>query len=718
MRFIGLFIACIYLNIVMGTYTSQSQSLPSSVKNIFSRNSTAVGPASMELFFRGFLTRSGPSHLRWWAHYHLGQLWSESNRHESCKHFEALSREPEFPLRAVADLRRMEYCHVPTSELTHLFESEFSREDTWIEPLALNVGLSKAYEIQNWEAYQRLLMRKAEVSRHQSEKIEYLGRALEIEKEHQLGRLQEIEKKLTTVAPRFNTTPGEKEYLSVAADFRKAREFDRARSYYEKIAKHPKTSDAQKIDALQGIKMSYKLERRKEDYILASGESLKFAKTLWGKAKHNSVRQKYLFDATLSHGRALWTQGKSEEAEKIFTQLEGELGRKTPLGEVQWLRARIEEERGNFLKAIEWAEAGIQSSPKKSVLRERFQWLLSWNHRKVRQFTKANEILASLREEFQNSGDTLKYQYWTARNLRELGQEETAVQTFEALTSEDPLGFYGLLAHRELQKPFSPLLNQDNLKALPPPESGDVFRWLITLNETTLAQRFLNTAHSRGKGSGQPDHVMESLTSWARAGYFNNVFARLTMLNTEERKKVLNEHPDLIFPKNHLAIVLDSADRFGINPNLVYSIIRQESAFDARARSPADAFGLMQLLPETAERVAREVQVPYQDAEDLYQPKTNIPLGTAYLKELWNQYQGQFILTVASYNASEDAVRAWMKTRYRGDPTEFIEDIPYEETRTYVKLIMRNLIFYMRRGSDTPIPFPEWCLDGLQDFKS
>ncbi|MBX9765799.1 MAG: lytic transglycosylase domain-containing protein, partial [Bdellovibrionales bacterium] len=369
-----------------------------------------------------------------------------------------------------------------------------------------------------------------------------------------------------------------------------------------------------------------------------------------------------------------------------------------------------------FLKAIEWAEAGIKASTAKSPLRERFLWLLSWNHRKVRQFTKANEIIATVLEEFPHSGDKLKYQYWKARNDRELGDEQLAKDSFEALTSDDPLGFYGLLAHRELQKPFAPLINQDNLKALPPPESGDVFRWLITLNETSLAQRFLNTVNAN-KGN-QPDQVMESLTSWARAGYFNNVFARLTMLNAEERKKVLTEHPDLIFPKNHLAIVLDSADRFGINPNLVYSIIRQESAFDARARSPADAFGLMQLLPETAERVAREVQVPYQGAEDLYQPHTNIPLGTAYLKELWNQYQGQFILTVASYNASEDAVRAWMKTRYRGDPTEFIEDIPYEETRTYVKLIMRNLIFYMRRGSQSPIPFPEWCLDGLQDFKS
>ena len=716
MRWIGLFIACIYLNIVLGSYVSRSQSLPSSIKNIFNKSMSMVGPSGMELFFRDFLTRTSPAHLRWWAHYHLGQLWAESNRHESCKHFEVLSRENAFPLQMVADLRRLEYCHVPTAELTSLFEAGYPKEKAWIEPLALQVGLSKAWEIQNWNAYVHLLIRKADVSAHQSEKIEYLERALEADRLYGVGRYEEIEKKLTTIAPRFNPAPEEKEYMSVAADLRKAREFDRARTYYEKIYKHARSTDEQKIDALQGIKMSYKLERRREDFIIASGEVLRFTRVLWGKYKSHPRRKKHLFDASVAHGRALWTQGNPEEAEKIFSQVEADLGLKFPMGEIQWLRARIEEERGNFLKAIEWAELGAQGAKRKSPLKERFSWLLAWNHRKVRQFTKSNEILVSLRDEFPQNGDRTKYDYWRARNLRDLGEETHAKELFEKITSDDPIGFYGILSHRELQKPFTPLTNQDNLKALPPLESGDVFRWLITLNETSLAQRFLRSSnHGKGK---DPDQVMEALTTWARAGFFNNVFARLTMLSADERKKVLNEHPDLVFPKNHLAIVIDSADRFGINPNLVYSIIRQESAFDSRARSPADAFGLMQLLPETAERVAREVQVPYQSAEDLYQPHTNIPLGTAYLKELWTQYQGQFILTVASYNASEDAVRAWMRTRFRSDPTEFIEDIPYEETRTYVKLIMRNLIFYMRRGAQTPVPFPEWCLDGLQDFKS
>ena len=75
-------------------------------------------------------------------------------------------------------------------------------------------------------------------------------------------------------------------------------------------------------------------------------------------------------------------------------------------------------------------------------------------------------------------------------------------------------------------------------------------------------------------------------------------------------------------------------------------------------------------------------------------------------------------MAVASYNAPEDAVRNWVKQRFHDNPVEFIEDIPYRETRLYVKLVMRNLIFYQSLFSDKDISFPEWCLDGLQSFKS
>ncbi|MCY4513289.1 MAG: lytic transglycosylase domain-containing protein, partial [Bdellovibrionales bacterium] len=125
----------------------------------------------------------------------------------------------------------------------------------------------------------------------------------------------------------------------------------------------------------------------------------------------------------------------------------------------------------------------------------------------------------------------------------------------------------------------------------------------------------------------------------------------------------------------------------------MFSLIRQESAFNPRARSSSDAFGLMQLIPSTARAMARKIKRPYRGVRDLYHPGKNIHLGTYYLKHLLKKYDNSFILAVASYNAGETQTRKWRKTLNKSNPLEFIENITYEETRTYVRLLIRNFIF-------------------------
>ena len=145
----------------------------------------------------------------------------------------------------------------------------------------------------------------------------------------------------------------------------------------------------------------------------------------------------------------------------------------------------------------------------------------------------------------------------------------------------------------------------------------------------------------------------------------------------------------------------------GLDPEIALSIIRQESSFDPMARSEADAFGLMQVLPSVAARFS----VPISSHEDLFLPEVNVPLGVKLLSELEQKYKGSLILTAAAYNASEEAIAGWLKKRYHGNTLEFIEEIPYEETRTYVKLVIRNFIFYKRLSAQAPMTFPESVLE-------
>jgi soluble lytic murein transglycosylase len=154
--------------------------------------------------------------------------------------------------------------------------------------------------------------------------------------------------------------------------------------------------------------------------------------------------------------------------------------------------------------------------------------------------------------------------------------------------------------------------------------------------------------------------------------------------------------------------VASAASKSGVPAELLYSIMRQESSFNPEARSPADAFGLMQLLPSVAEHASARAEVAFEKPEDLYRPEINVPLGAAFLRELLDRWGGQIVLAAASYNANERAIHAWLRTRFHGDPLAFIEEIPYDETRGYVKLVARNFIFYSRlsepsKESDFPV---------------
>jgi len=119
----------------------------------------------------------------------------------------------------------------------------------------------------------------------------------------------------------------------------------------------------------------------------------------------------------------------------------------------------------------------------------------------------------------------------------------------------------------------------------------------------------------------------------------------------------------------------------------------------------------MQLLPEVAKHHQKNTGISIDHYEELFLPEKNIPFGTSLLSDLQKKYKNQFILSTAAYNANEKAIASWLKTRFKEDSIEFIEDIPYEETRRYVKLVLRNYIFYNRLNNPSQsYEFPNDCL--------
>lgn len=150
----------------------------------------------------------------------------------------------------------------------------------------------------------------------------------------------------------------------------------------------------------------------------------------------------------------------------------------------------------------------------------------------------------------------------------------------------------------------------------------------------------------------------------------------------------------LVFPRPYWQQLSADAQNQGLDPYLVASLIRQESEFNPGAVSRANAYGLMQLLPSTAKMLAKKQGERHFNANELFDPTENLRLGTTYLRENIDRYGGQVEYALAAYNAGDAPVRQWIASGDYKDIPEWVESIPYTETRDYVQSILRNREVY------------------------
>jgi len=153
---------------------------------------------------------------------------------------------------------------------------------------------------------------------------------------------------------------------------------------------------------------------------------------------------------------------------------------------------------------------------------------------------------------------------------------------------------------------------------------------------------------------------------------------------------------EALFPRPYWDDLKKFASANNLNPYLVASLIRQESEFNPAAVSRANAVGLMQLLPKTGKLVSHQVQLRRYNPSQLYTPAVNLQLGTRYFRGMVDHFGGSLEYALAAYNAGSDRVEEWLgEGKYR-DPQEFVESIPFTETREYVQAILRNASVYQQ----------------------
>lgn len=657
--------------------------------------------------------KTGPTepNLAWWRDYKLAQAYagSEKNKSKSCSLFTDLAKDNEFPLKELSLLRSHDVCpkeaRLPLPASAHL----------WYRDLFLEIKLKESEDVAT-------LLEKAKGESNLRKREQLLTRALALAEKNKNAEEEENARRiLEKNSPRLMRNPELKDKISIAQDFRAHRNFEKAIQTYKEILKNKQASNDEKFLALKGIRQTYKVWQQKNDYIAATVNLVN-----WTQAQFEANKKEYraiarFHDAQILLARTLWTEAQTSQAVKTLNQTVRLLKSRYPLDEVYFILGRIDEEKENLEKALDYYDASLKERISLVGLQDKILWLKGWNNFKLKNYAKAAEAFQEMKEKVKDPSDKMRATFWLGRSFKQTNDISRAELEWKQLTTDDPLGYYGMMAYRELKLEFPALsVDEKNLLELNlisvseiPAVPKNTIEWLIAVDENPFVEKILNEVVEdlKRKNVTREDTWLRVTSTYARAGLYLPLFSALGTLNPKVKDQLLNQHPDLLFPLAYSDIVEKASQKTGVPAPYILSIIRQESAFNPEARSPVDAFGLMQLLPGLAKNLAAESKVNYTEADDLFDPEINIPLGTAELKNLTARYKQQFILATAAYNANGAAIRGWLAHRFRPDPLEFIEEIPYEETRAYIKLVMRNYVFYQRLlNQSRKTPFPEKLL--------
>ncbi len=301
--------------------------------------------------------------------------------------------------------------------------------------------------------------------------------------------------------------------------------------------------------------------------------------------------------------------------------------------------------------------------------------------------------------------------YWRARAWMETGERERGLDELETLVRELPFSYYMLQAYtrlRELEperaqrateagiaqskeQPFSiehpPELDTPGfLRAMELLRVGEIERGKREIEALDLAHRGtapkilwgISLLYAKAGSADLSHRVARSLlTDWLQrwpAGDWKQAWT-------------------LAYPRPYLQIVEREASAAGIAVPLAYGVMREESAFDARAHSPANAYGLMQLIVPTARHYGRKAGLPWTAAA-LQRPATNIALGCRVLGDLTDRFEKNPLLAIPGYNAGPGRPSQWAKNRSNADFDLWVELIPFRETRRYMKRVLASRATY------------------------
>jgi soluble lytic murein transglycosylase len=447
----------------------------------------------------------------------------------------------------------------------------------------------------------------------------------------------------------------------------------------------------------------------------------------------------------LALASALQKSGRGKDAKDILTAATDAAGeaaaqRLFMLGEV----ARSTDDEEGFLKTLDqlrqtaptsgWFEQALLSSANRSLLKKDYDraidayrelqvrfpnggkasyahWKAAWLALRQGRGDEARKGFEEQISRFPASPEIPAALYWRGRTAEEDNEPGKARAYYQKLSERFRNYYYADLARSRLKALKNIEVEHyallDRVPALPvapktvepavPPDNERVQKAELLANGA-LAEFAAREVQAAAQEEGGDWAATEIVRIYQNSGRYDRAVGvmKRTVPNyfAVDVPELPRAYWEALFPKAYWADLKRYSVENELDPFLVASLIRQESEFNPGAVSRANAVGLMQLLPSTGKKVAKDLKVKHFDPSELYLPSRNMQLGTRYFKSMVDQFGGQFEYALAAYNAGSDRVNDWLgQSKYRDVP-EFVESIPFTETREYVQAIMRNANVY------------------------
>ncbi|MDZ4733459.1 MAG: transglycosylase SLT domain-containing protein, partial [Nitrospirota bacterium] len=346
------------------------------------------------------------------------------------------------------------------------------------------------------------------------------------------------------------------------------------------------------------------------------------------------------------------------------------------------------------------------------------RWRVGWVYYRMARYREAGDELRLLAD--QHDGDfEPQALYWMAR-AAELSQQPHARDVYVQLCQRYVYTYYCQLARERIDLPLSEPPASEPVSATVSvnggtPANGEAIRLLSTRAEIEQQSAYRRAIELKTLGldtdaarelaglsdrySRDPDVLMALATMLNEVGAYHHALrlARARFRDKLERTGGIVDSSlwKVAYPTGLLPTIKGQGVS-GVDPYLVAAIIREESQYDWRAVSRVGAIGLMQVMPGTANNVAQRLGIPAVGRDDLFDQETNIRIGVHYVEQLLEQFSGNVAHAIASYNAGPMAVGSWIVLYSGRSQDEFVELIPYQETRQYVKRVLRSYREYQR----------------------